>query len=267
VTDEAEADPDTTMWQLSFPITLSAAQALQAGGRAALKAEALSRCAQWHHPIPALLAATPAEHITGYPAFDRDLPSAALLRSGTEGSNVSGRGSKEWQQRSRVTLIGDAAHAMSPFKGQGANQSLLDAVQLARAIAHARFDEEEEINEDGNACAMMAQSNGASAAAAAVDAASSAPSTAPAASTTVSAGACFPGRVAPSLSSALASFEAAMLARAESKVLESRANAAFLHSPAVLSEGNNSRAYVAKRAAAAVGGPSKAPPDEAQPVL
>ena len=39
--------------------------------------------------------------------------------------------------RSRVTVLGDACHPMTCFKGQGANQALADAVLLARRIAAA----------------------------------------------------------------------------------------------------------------------------------
>lgn len=40
----------------------------------------------------------------------------------------------------RVTLLGDAAHAMLPHQGQGAGQSVEDAVFLARCLARAGID-------------------------------------------------------------------------------------------------------------------------------
>lgn len=78
------------------------------------KAELLARFGDWFGPIPAVIAATPDDAILRNDVFDRDpLP-------------VWGRG--------RVTLLGDAAHPMTPDIGQGACQALEDAVVLAAAL-------------------------------------------------------------------------------------------------------------------------------------
>lgn len=136
--------PSSTMWQLSFPCDEGTARAFQKDA-SALKVEIMRRCGEWHDPIPDLLCNTPLDCMSGYPVYDRERLEPHGLRSPRKAipeANV------ELEPQRRVTLIGDAAHPMTPFKAQGANQALVDAVLLADTLAdsvnkygpHAGFD-------------------------------------------------------------------------------------------------------------------------------
>lgn len=105
------------MWQFSYLLTETLAIKLSNEGSKSLKNDIFERTKNWHSPIPEIISATPHENISGYPVYDRDILKQDVLN-----------------KMDSVTLIGDAAHSMSPFKGQGANQALLDALSLAKLI-------------------------------------------------------------------------------------------------------------------------------------
>ena len=81
------------------------------------KQEVLDRFADWHPALARVVAATPAEAILRHDVVDR--PPRRGWSTG------------------RITLLGDAAHPMTPHLGQGACQALEGAVVLADRLAGA----------------------------------------------------------------------------------------------------------------------------------
>jgi 2-polyprenyl-6-methoxyphenol hydroxylase-like FAD-dependent oxidoreductase len=91
----------------------------ESGGAAphAERSSLLRGFAEWHDPIPELIAATPADAIIRSCLYDR--PAPARLSVG------------------RIALVGDAAHPMLPNLGQGACQAIEDAVVLGEELAES----------------------------------------------------------------------------------------------------------------------------------
>ena len=46
---------------------------------------------------------------------------------------------QKWQAQPNITLIGDAAHWMPPFAGEGVNMAMLDALELSESLTNRAF--------------------------------------------------------------------------------------------------------------------------------
>lgn len=179
-----------TMWQLSFSgLSEEEARRLRKLSEAGLLEEATRRTKDWFDPVPDLIRSTVPGEVWAAALYDRDAMS--LWGKNTEGS--------------RVTVIGDACHPMSMFKGQGANQALEDGPLLASWLVRGVS------NSKGGLLAADCPTS----------------TTAAADSKKISR---------RTLLTRLKCFEREMVARSSSKVLASRAAASHLHSPAALSD-------------------------------
>ncbi len=101
---------------------------------------------------------------------------------------------QQWTSKPNLTLVGDAAHLMPFYAGEGVNMAMLDALELARALSGAAGSD-----------AAAASSNAAAGSGAAVDSSAAA--------------------------AAIAAFERQMLARASAMASETLEQMAIMHSP------------------------------------
>lgn len=97
------------MWQLSYNLPYEEAIKIYKEGPHSLLHDVLRRTKGWHEPVEDMFRTTPIETIWGTPLVDR-LPTAVKDKMDKLYNRSKG-------MKTRVIVLGDAIHAMSPFKG------------------------------------------------------------------------------------------------------------------------------------------------------
>ena len=113
---------DRSMWQLTFKVPKDDEiyHQLSQTDLEGLLSKAKHVTNNWHESITKLINDTPACEVRAGPIYDRN-PLETIEKD-----------------MACVTMLGDAVHPMSPFKGQGANQALIDAVSLVNCLLEDR---------------------------------------------------------------------------------------------------------------------------------
>ncbi|WP_126603203.1 FAD-dependent oxidoreductase [Dictyobacter aurantiacus] len=112
---------------LKVPADWMATHGIDANDTEAIREQLLGQFSDWDERLRALIAESDAE----------------FIHRGIYALPVGHR----WGRIPGVTLLGDAAHLMSPFAGEGANLALLDAAELADALLAHPDDVEAALSE------------------------------------------------------------------------------------------------------------------------
>ena len=106
---------ELSMFQLTFPVPMADLETWCSMDNAALRSAAAGIVFGWHTPCMELVVSAPLGTLRSMPMFDREpLPPPP--------------------SSTRIVFIGDACHPMCPFKGQGFNTAVADAVALGDAV-------------------------------------------------------------------------------------------------------------------------------------
>jgi salicylate hydroxylase len=150
---EKDGNPAVTMWQLSFSgVDDDEATKFRSCTSAELRHQALARTSGWMSPVKELIEETLDSEIWGTGLYDRDAMSMKAKKASgpsskkrkiaaleaeltTETEPAINSGKPLGAADTCVTVLGDACHPMSMFKGQGCNQAMEDGPLLASWLA------------------------------------------------------------------------------------------------------------------------------------